>query len=218
MSITIDPVTFWEQAGQSSNPRDNFMICPTEDQYWESGKIDAAYFANGAKKRKKRLTNVMDYGCGDGRVARFIALTSKKIYCTDIAKSVTSLAEHQLSQLGIKNFEFKAVDELTTSNKKDFIDFLYCYQVIQHNPPDEQKAIMQRIYNYLKPGGLACVHFAKLENKPGYINGPTCMCFTLEQVKELSSVFDNYEIEDKIIGPAQEYFNASDYFVWGYKK
>lgn len=237
MTITINPATFWETAGLAANPRDNFLICPTEEEYWESGKVDAAYFIEGAKKRIKNLKTktVMDYGPGDGRVARFVADACKKIYCVDIAKSVVSLAEQQFSLLGIKNAEFKTVGELAETgqltgiggnNKNGFIDLLYCYQVIQHNPPDEQKSIMQRIYDYLKPGGLACVHFAKLENKPGYINGPTCMCFTLEQVKELAGgVFgkdnhgnDNYEIEEKIIGKAQEYFGAPDYFVWGYKK
>lgn len=234
MSITIDPTTFWESAGQSTNSRDNFSICPTEEEYWESGKVDASYFIEGAQKRIKNLKAkiIMDYGPGDGRVARFVAPSSKKIYCVDIAKSVVALAEHQFNQFGIKNAEFKTVHELTgpketgesqkTTDLKDsnFIDFLYCYQVIQHNPPDEQKAIMQRIYDYLKPGGLACIHFAKLENKPGYVNGPACMCFTLEQVKELAGgVFgdDNYEIEEMIIGKAQEYFGATDYFVWAHK-
>ena len=233
MTITIDPATFWETAGLATNPRDNFLICPTEEEYWESGKVDASYFIEGAKKRIKNLKTktVMDYGPGDGRVARFVADACKKIYCVDIARSVVGLAEQQFKQFGIKNTEFKTVSDLTESQKANFVDFLYSYQVIQHNPPDEQKAIVQRIYDCLKPGGLACIHFAKLENKPGYVNGPGCMCFTLEQVKELAGgVFgdgdreagdgagDNYEIEEEIIGKAQEYFGATDYFVWGYKR
>lgn len=228
MSITIDPTTFWEAAGQAANPRDNFLICPTEEEYWESGRVDASYFIEGAQKRlkktgsaaKKKLGTVMDYGPGDGRVARFVADACKKIYCVDIASSVASLAEKQFNRFGIKNGEFSTVKSISDNNKNGFIDFLYCYQVIQHNPPDEQKTIMQRIYDYLKPGGLACIHFAKLENKPGYVNGPACMCFTLEQVNELvGGVFgnDNYEIEEMIIGKAQEYFGATDYFVWAQK-
>jgi 2-polyprenyl-3-methyl-5-hydroxy-6-metoxy-1,4-benzoquinol methylase len=212
VTVTINPKEFWQKAGESKSPRNNFLIRPTEEEYWATGKIDADGIAKGVKKRKGKLGTVVEYGCGDGRVALHMAAKCKEIRCVDIAESVLNLAKKELTERGVENASFCVVEKA----EEGFADFAYSLQVVQHNPEAEQKAIMQRIYGYLKPGGLACVHLAALETKPGYQNCSTCMCFTREQAEELASVFDEYEIE--LAALAAKKSNSGDYFVWGRKK
>lgn len=210
--VNINPVLFWEGIGQQSNARDSFLIRPDEESYWQSGRLDANFLLDGVKKRgKEKLGTILEYGSGDGRIARFMSSECKMFVCVDIADSVLNLADKNLTGFGIKNVRYELADKL--NNTKDFADFVYSMQVIQHNPPDEQKNIIQNIYRFLKPGGLACVHFAALETKPDYQNCNSCMCFTREQVEELAAVFDNYEITLENFGGASE----EDYFVWGNK-
>lgn len=211
--VDINPSLFWESIGLMNNARDSFLIRPDEESYWQSGKIDAdKVFTKAQEHGQKSFEVILEYGCGDGRIARFMSANCDTLICVDIAKSVLELAYKQLNnRFGINNVLYKVAYEC--GELKDTADFIYSMQVIQHNPPDEQKNIIQNIYRFLKPGGLACVHFAALETKPDYQNCNSCMCFTREQVEELAAVFDNYEITLENFGGASE----EDYFVWGNK-
>ncbi len=198
--VNINPERFWEIIGSNENARDSFLIRDTEEEYLQSGKKNAERFV----KKAECLDVTVEYGSGDGRVASFVAPKCKEFYCVDIAASVLGLARKRLEGYGFSNVKYKLATEF---KDKEFADFVYSYQVIQHNPVDEQFRIMQRIYSYLKPGGRAYVHLAALETKPEYVNSDTCMCFTKEEAEALaSSVEWEYTLELNY-----------DYFVWARK-
>ena len=74
MSVTINPKSFWETIGQAApRPRDSFLMCPDEERYWESGQRHTDFILNQAQKRHANLDVVVEYGCGDGRIARFVS-------------------------------------------------------------------------------------------------------------------------------------------------
>jgi cytidyltransferase-like protein len=202
MSFTIDPKSFWEAVGHKPTARENFLPRPNEDDYWASGKFDAERILSEACRRGAKFDSVIEYGSGDGRIARYVAPNCNKLTCVDVAQSVLDLAKAQLTdRFHLENVEYALADDMPKC------DFLYSLQVLQHNPLDEQKRIMKRIHDSLKPGGLACVHFAAIETKPGYENTSTCTCFTKSEVDELAKVFDSYDV-----------VTNRDHYVWGRKK
>ena len=75
--------------------------------------------------------------------------------------------------------------------------------------------IFEELYQYgeiLKPNGLACIHFPKIEDKPWYKNHTTCMCYTIEQVKEFGKLF-----KDPSIIEIEICTNWIDYYLLGGK-
>ena len=207
MSVTIDPKSFWEAIGRTDKARDSFLIRADEESYWQSGEGDADFIFREAKKHgKNNFHTILEYGSGDGRIARFMSAKCDEFICTDIAESVLNLARQQLTErFGLSNIRYAVIESLEA--QESFADLIYSMQVVQHNPPQEQKRIMSNIYRFLKPGGLACIALSSLKDNPGYENGPTCMCFTYEQVEDLARVFDSYKIAHR----------AGEYLVWGMK-
>lgn len=132
------------------------------------------------------------------------------LFCVDISLLVLSLAQKRLSELPKgANVIYMPVDNFDADSK---CDFAYSFQVMQHNPEHEQKAIAERIYSSLKPGGLACIHMPSLENHPGYRNSDTCRCFNYQQAEEMAKMFDKWDIEMYPLAEA-----TADYLIWGRK-
>ncbi len=209
--VNINPTSFWDNAGKMPNARRSFLQRDSETKYWESGEIDANYMLDKGISFK----TAMEYGSGDGRIAKFIAPLCEKFYCVDIAQSVLDLVKEQMDIAGIENVEYLLATEIRDT---EFVDFVYSFQVVQHNPLQEQYAIFQRIYNVLRKDGTACIHLAAMESKPGYVNSNTCMCFTKQQAFELANFVNwEYTIDTYPMASNVGIVNDYDYFVWAKK-
>ena len=192
---------------------DLFLPVNNEAVYNETGLENANQLVSGYKLRsKKNAKTVLEYGCGDGRIARYMANMCKKLICVDISQVVLNRAKQRLDSFSTANAEFILSDSLEDIKA---IDFIYCLQVLQHNTFEEQLQIINRIKELLKPNGFACIHFPKLENKPQYVNHDTCMCFTKDQVEHYGKMFSEYEIEERdLVSGIDDYRVVNDYFLW----
>jgi 2-polyprenyl-3-methyl-5-hydroxy-6-metoxy-1,4-benzoquinol methylase len=198
-----------------SNSRDYFSPTETEELYNETGRVNAESLIKEYKFRtgNKKIDSILEYGCGDGRVAQYTAKECKHMTCLDITPAVLKKAEERLINSGITNAIYQIGDEYQGS---ETVDFIYCLQVLQHNNEEDQFLILNKIKEALKSTGLACIHFPKFENRiGGYINHATCMCFTYEQVEFLVSPFSEYEIVTQAFYSSIHDANViEDYFVW----
>lgn len=169
-----------------------FLPVESEEDYNASGKSNVEdliyklynfYIEN--------LNCVVDYGCGDGRMAQFMSEQCKKLICVDVNETILNLAKKRLSNKN--NISFIIDKDFNLDNS---VDFIYCFQVIQHNPYEEQIEIINKIYKALRKNGVACIHFPKIENHPEYKNNNFCMRFSYEQIENLvKNIFHcNYNI------------------------
>jgi len=187
--VSIDPEKFWERIGKGKHPRKSFLSRDSEGAYWKSGETAAGNFMQYAPPGSK---TVMEYGSGDGRIARFVAPCCETFYCVDIAQSVLELARKELEGTGLRNVIYALAPLI---RGREFVDYIYCDQVVQHNPENEQRRIIERIHRWLRVGGRACIHLPAAESHPEYDNKKSCMMFTREQVKTLAESVDwQYEI------------------------
>ncbi len=186
--------------------QDIFVPWYTDEQYNDLGITHSRQLIEGYRNRTKNsLRNVVDYGCGDGRVARFMASKCNKIICADISSDILLCTAQRMLKYQVANFEVVLTDDLVQTN----IDFIYSLQVLQHNTYAEQVQILEHIKLMLKENGVACIHFPKLDDKPSYVNSSNCMCFTFSQVEEFGKLFPHYEIEEAEFTP-----NWFDFYLW----
>ena len=186
--------------------RDQFLPANSEEEYNSSGKTDTYQLLDRLRDfTSNKLDLVLEYGCGDGRVARFMAKECENLICLDVSPFVLEATEEKMIEHNNYNVTYILADNF---DKENIADFIYSLQVLQHNPYDEQIQIIKKIQKALKPNGIACIHLPKLENRPEYENCDTCMCFTKEQVLEFGKYFSEFVLDDDV----ETQWN--DYFLW----
>lgn len=106
--------------------------------------------------------NVLEIGCGSGRLLEFFAKDFKEVYGVDISKKMIDLAKDWLHNFN--NVFLEATDGLHYPYKNDFFDLVFSYVVFQHMPSKKViKKNLEEVYKVLKPNGLA-----KIQLRSGY--------------------------------------------------
>jgi SAM-dependent methyltransferase len=206
-SVTVNP--YININGAMTN--DRFFPVKAEDEYNKSGLFNANQIMEGYRKRVSGpIDTIADMGCGNLRIGRFLAKEFNHFIGVDISKNVLESAKAKAIEYNIKNASFVLSSEFDEEN---ICDLIICFQVIQHNPYNAQIEIIQKIKKALKPGGWACIHLPKHENKPDYVNYNTCMCFTTPQALELGSYFSKCELEERLLSEGW-----LDHYMWVQKE
>jgi SAM-dependent methyltransferase len=206
VSVTCNP--YVGITGYMGN--DRFFPKMSEEDYNKCGQDNMNQVMEGVRKRKGLTDTIIDMGCGNLRIGRFLSKECKKYIGVDISQTVLDSARQKVIEYNLKNVNLVLANEF---NEKDSCDLLICFQVFQHNTYKEQIRLIRKIENVLKPGGWACIHLPKHENKPDYINYDTCMCFTKSQTLELGSYFSTCELEENTL-----LVGWDDYYIWVQKK
>ena len=208
VSVTYNPYKRFTRADIN---RDQFLRRETEEQYNLTGEYNCKMLIDTFERLSNsnwndQVETVIDFGCGDLRVARFMASECTRIIGLDVSPFVLEAAQMKIHEYHLSNCSLKLANEF---NEENVADFIYCLQVLQHNTYEEQMQIVDKIKSLLKPGGYACIHLPKIENKPEFQNIDTCMCFTKEAVEAIGGGFIWFKIiEDSIVE------GRGDYFLW----
>ncbi|MGE5389714.1 MAG: class I SAM-dependent methyltransferase [Deltaproteobacteria bacterium] len=208
VSVTYNP---YKRFTRAEINRDQFLRRETEEQYNLTGENNHKMLIDTLERLSMtswndQIRTVIDFGCGDLRVARFMAGKCTRMIGLDVSPFVLEAAQIKTHEYGLSNCSLKLVDEFDEEN---VADFLYCLQVLQHNTYEEQMQIVDKIKSLLKPGGYACIHLPKPGNKPEHQNIDTCMYFTKEAVEVLAEGFPWFEILENSIVEGRE-----AYFLW----
>lgn len=112
--------------------------------YEESFKLSKIYLMN---------KNVVDLGCGDGRLTYLISTVAKNVVGVDNQKIAISFAKSIANNIN-KNIKFIRADsckKLKQMLKK--FDVVTAYDIIEHIPEDKVKEFLSAVRYYLKDGG-----------------------------------------------------------------
>jgi len=130
------------------------------DTYWESGKgdvdrLNAWLKRNGIPAFGGNHT-CCEYGCGTGRVTRWLADQFSRVVALDISLPHIELAQSHMKRAGKSNVSFRHIDSLAFLNQKvQPVDVFFSFIVLQHNPPPIIAVILNTVLQWLKPGGVA---------------------------------------------------------------
>lgn len=102
-----------------------------------------------------RLHRVLEYGCGLGRVTRYLAERFAQVVACDISPSHLQQAEAYLRDAGRRNVGCQRIRTLADIEGPADLDAVFSLIVLQHNPPPAIAAILERLLRRLRPGGVA---------------------------------------------------------------
>ncbi|MDQ0809829.1 2-polyprenyl-3-methyl-5-hydroxy-6-metoxy-1,4-benzoquinol methylase [Streptomyces sp. B3I7] len=140
----VDVVTAWDRADLES-------IHPTrrvsEGAYRESGQTQAAILANlipaGAK--------VMDFGCGDGRVAVPLAELGYQVTAVDSSPRMLAALAEQAPDMSAFQSDGSDLGRLLGRRK---MDAAYCLAVLIHHGYEHGAALVAALSKTVRKGGL----------------------------------------------------------------
>ncbi|MGW2721428.1 class I SAM-dependent methyltransferase [Streptomyces sp. NPDC001492] len=138
-----DVITAWDQA-------DPAAIHPlrrvSEEAYWESGEAQAAMLATAIPDGVK----VMDFGCGDGRVAIPMAARGYEVTAVDSSQRMLNRLTERASGLATVQAD---ADGIAGHLGRRRMDAVYCLAVLIHHSYADCLHIIERLRAATKLGG-----------------------------------------------------------------
>ncbi|MCV3274415.1 class I SAM-dependent methyltransferase [Roseobacter sinensis] len=134
-----NPEKFWDQSA------DNYDKSEEQFEYIHSRSRDLA---------KEHLTDsdvVLDYGCGTGTTACYIAGHVKEIQGIDISARMVEIAAGKAAKAKIANVDFAQSDIFDDQFEEGSFDVILAFNML-HTVPDPQM-VVQRTLELLKPDG-----------------------------------------------------------------
>lgn len=139
---------------RSENLSDRAII----EDFYQSGQEDVRYLKAFVARSGVSLdsyTNIAEYGCGVGRVTRFLAKEFAHVRAFDISRPHLAAAKLRLDAEKINNVDYVLVQSKDDLGKLEGIDLFFSLIVLQHNPPPIGLDILAKAFSALRPKGLA---------------------------------------------------------------
>ncbi|MEA2569623.1 MAG: hypothetical protein QOI24_1624 [Acidobacteriota bacterium] len=128
---------------------------PATEEFFATGEADiAALLAQIAVvlSREVELTDVLDFGCGAGRLTLPLARRAKRVVAYDIAPAILVHGRQNAANAGLDNVTFSASLPDTT------FTFICSLLVFQYIPTSIGYPLLGRLAGMLRPGGVAAIH------------------------------------------------------------
>jgi ubiquinone/menaquinone biosynthesis C-methylase UbiE len=185
----------------------------TEEQFRTSGMKDYDQLIGGDTLLKTRLSpfntkDVMEIGCGIGRITEFLSKNFKTVSAVDISEEMVRKGGQRLSSA--KNITFRATDGTSFPFANASFDFVFSFIVFQHMPDKQtiEKNIAE-VSRVLRPGGIAKIQLRGLPtSKKNWFYGPS---FSVADARKLLTDLPLAMIASE--GEGQRYF-----WIWLEKK
>ncbi len=111
--------------------------------------------------------DVLELGCGAGiPITKFLAEQYAQVIANDISEAQIKLAETNVSDANVR---FIRDDMTNLAFEKSSLDAVVAYYSVIHLPPDDQRAIIAKIWTWLSPGGHFVCNLG-VDSNPGKTN------------------------------------------------
>lgn len=139
-----DIIAAWNQPGRTNDLHPSRGI--SENAYWASGRKQAAVLAEDLPARAK----VVDFGCGDGRVAIPLKQLGYQVTGADSSpRMLDALADNDPDLPAVQS---DGADLHTVLGRKQ--DAVYCLAVLIHHGWNDAARILEGLRAAVKKGGL----------------------------------------------------------------
>jgi SAM-dependent methyltransferase len=138
--------------------RQNVLDDAARRDFYENGRDDVhRLFATLARAGvdPAPLRSCLEYGCGLGRVTRWLAPRFAGVHAYDISAAHLRGADEYLRAQGLDNVTLHQVHSVAQLDDLPRVDLVFSVIVLQHNPPPIIRAIVQKLLRALNPGGIA---------------------------------------------------------------
>ena len=109
--------------------------------------------------------NVLDFGCGTGRLIIPFAQKYKKITGIDISAGMLKEAMVHIEKKGLTNISLLQTDDFVNYSLNDNYDLVHTYIVLQHINKQYGYGIVNKLLLVTRPGGFGIIHLLYSEKK-----------------------------------------------------
>lgn len=95
--------------------------------------------------------NILDFGCGIGRISLKVAKVAKSVIGVDISEQSIKVANENAKKYGVLNFKGFILDEKISIKYQKYFDYILLINVIHH--VKDINSIFKKINCYLKDNG-----------------------------------------------------------------
>jgi cyclopropane fatty-acyl-phospholipid synthase-like methyltransferase len=128
---------------------------PATEDFFETGEADIAALLEQIAvvlSREVGLTDVLDFGCGAGRLTLPLARRAERVVAYDIAPAILVHGQQNAAKAGLENVIFSAsLPDATFS-------FICSLLVFQYIPTSTGYPLLRRLVGMLRPRGVAAIH------------------------------------------------------------
>ena len=102
-----------------------------------------------AKFCSKVNGKILDAGCGNGFITKFIFLKNSNVLGVDISQKMIEEARRKYPKI-----KFQKMNMTKLALKDASFDGIFCFQSFEHIPPKQQKRVLKEFFRVLKQGGI----------------------------------------------------------------
>ena len=127
-------------------------------EFYDGGKADLQYlkaFLDRAELDISSFPLAAEYGCGVGRVTRWLAPEFERVRALDISMPHINAARQHLKKSNVNNVDFVQVHNRKALSQLRDIDLFFSLIVLQHNPPPIILDVLDHAFGGLNKGGVA---------------------------------------------------------------
>src|SRR5882672_4270245 len=159
----------WEEWGR----RDPYYGVITDPKFRRSGmteELKREFFESGANQVRGLFatirryidpaftpTAILDFGCGVGRLLVPFAAGAKEVVGMDVSPSMLLEAKRNCEERHLTNVALLRSDDELSALTGTF-DLIHSFIVFQHIPVDRGRAIIFRLFEGVRPGGVIAIH------------------------------------------------------------
>jgi ubiquinone/menaquinone biosynthesis C-methylase UbiE len=160
-------------SGEAASPREYGAVWTPEDETEAMSLIlnetDSETFESTGRRDAEEIMGsfirpsdaVLDFGCGIGRVTKYVAPLCREVWGVDVSPSMLEFARKRLADL--PNVRFALCNGISLDEPPSgSIDFLYSLLTLQHVEREDAFALLREFHRVLKSGGLAHLTFPNL--------------------------------------------------------
>lgn len=129
-------------------------------EFFESGRQHVEHVLKISRRHlytRFEPRRALDFGCGVGRVLAPLAQRVHEVVGMDVSPAMLDEARRNCLERGLANVTLVPSDDELSALTGDF-DLIHSVLVLQHIEPARGRAIVGRLLNRLRPGGVAALH------------------------------------------------------------
>ncbi len=127
------------------------------DAFYATGRVDVARLEAWLQRNELTLPTdgvCVEYGCGVGRVTRWLASRFRRVVAVDVSQPHLDAARRRLTADGVTNVDYVHITGRDSLGALAGCDLFFSILVLQHNPPPIMLEVLRAAVAGLRDAGL----------------------------------------------------------------
>jgi len=182
----------WEDVKEKDT--NEYIACtPSEEAFKSSGLIDSGLLLNTIRRHMgydflKR--DILEYGCGNGRMAQFLREYFNRYIAADISKTMLKMIMKKLDVEGLKT----SGEDIPLEDES--VDIIFTFTVLMHNKKNFVPKIVNEFRRVLKRGGHLFMQLPCYTDKNDRDRFNDVSIWTKEEIIEMMVGWETLHIAD----------------------